>query len=1293
MKSHFFNFRLIIALLLLSLLALADTGKLYTSDNMSSSMTNCIVQDSYGYIWVGSEYGLNKFDGYHFTTYFADTKDSTSIIDNEVSCFLVDSKKRLWIGFSKGLEQYDYGKDCFRKYPFPNHIFPRVEDVMEDADGNILMGTAGYGLYCIKAGEDKITKLDEYKKSNTDEYYRKLFEDEQHHLWRSNHLNKITRIKVNNLHPTSFKDYMTDCGPAVGFLKMDHSGIIVVCMYGIMRYDYRTGTMSDACFDLTALDRKVSIRKALLDSKGNIYIGTSGKGLMMIPHGSKTLKPVENRNGSFDLSSSNINDIYEDKDKNLWLSCYKKGLFQFNSGSEAFSSWSLKSQNFILGSSVSSIAAGENGDVLCTVQKNGVYKFSPNGKITVCPTSPDGPNTIYRDKQGKYWLCTENTLYSYNPATGACTQKGKFDGWGLNCMTDDGDGILYICNYGKGLCIYNTNTGELSSISMYQQDKAKGGLCNDWVKVMFVDNRGLLWIGCADGLSCMNPADHNFRIFGWDVQLSGIQCLSICENGEGNMLIGTSAGLYLFDRKHNRLSEFPHSSPLRNISIYSIVIDRSGDMWMSTANGIWQYDHKRKHFISHVNGNGLVTKEYIPGAMLHDADDRIIFGTNDGITSFYPDKVRNMRMKMKKVFLTAFRIGGKSTNVFMNEFEIPYNDNSFEMEFSLLNFKNTDNITFQYNINNSNEWISLPEGSNRLSFTKLKPGKYVFTVRAEKNGEYSSEVKTITVNVDGPWYASTWAYLFYFMLIMAVLVIALIAYERRRRVELEEAKMKFLIDATHDIRSPLTLIMGPLNKLKKRLNGDEVNKAEIDIIEHNAQRLLLLVNQILDERKIDKNQMRLHCRETDMVKFVAGICTLYQFNARQRNIAYKFTHDEGDVIGWIDRINFEKVITNLLSNAFKYTSDNGEIEVRLTHDEKRINILVLDTGVGFKDENTEKLFERFYQGHNTEGKNVEGTGIGLNLSRALVNMHGGKIIATKRSDGKSGACLTVTIPTGNTHLKPEEVVVEEENTENTKTKKRASRNLKILVVDDDYDIAQYIKDELSDWFKFDLTNNGKDALSALLSNNYDLVISDVMMPEMDGITLLKKIKSNSLISDVPVILLTSKGDVDDRMEGFKEGADGYIAKPFSMDELHVLIDNLIDNVRRLRGKFSGVQEQEGNVETMEVKGNNDALMERIMKSINENLSNTDFNVEMLTDDIGLSRAQLHRKMKEITGISTSEFIRNLRLEQAAKLIKEGKINVQQVAYSVGFNNQTHFSTVFKKHFGLSPTEYASKSVK
>jgi signal transduction histidine kinase/DNA-binding response OmpR family regulator len=544
-----------------------------------------------------------------------------------------------------------------------------------------------------------------------------------------------------------------------------------------------------------------------------------------------------------------------------------------------------------------------------------------------------------------------------------------------------------------------------------------------------------------------------------------------------------------------------------------------------------------------------------------------------------------------------------------------------------------------------------------------------------------------------PSYASTWAYLFYFMLIMAVLVIALIAYERRRRVELEEAKMKFLIDATHDIRSPLTLIMGPLNKLKKRLNGDEVNKAEIDIIEHNAQRLLLLVNQILDERKIDKNQMRLHCRETDMVKFVAGICTLYQFNARQRNIAYKFTHDEGDVIGWIDRINFEKVITNLLSNAFKYTSDNGEIEVRLTHDEKRINILVLDTGVGFKDENTEKLFERFYQGHNTEGKNVEGTGIGLNLSRALVNMHGGKIIATKRSDGKSGACLTVTIPTGNTHLKPEEVVVEEENTENTKTKKRASRNLKILVVDDDYDIAQYIKDELSDWFKFDLTNNGKDALSALLSNNYDLVISDVMMPEMDGITLLKKIKSNSLISDVPVILLTSKGDVDDRMEGFKEGADGYIAKPFSMDELHVLIDNLIDNVRRLRGKFSGVQEQEGNVETMEVKGNNDALMERIMKSINENLSNTDFNVEMLTDDIGLSRAQLHRKMKEITGISTSEFIRNLRLEQAAKLIKEGKINVQQVAYSVGFNNQTHFSTVFKKHFGLSPTEYASKSVK
>ena len=1293
----------IIPIIVMCLLAAPNvwgsSRNLYTADKMSSSMICCVTQDRYGYIWVGTEYGLNKFDGYRFTNYFSNPNDSTSINDNDVTTFLVDRQGRLWIGTRIGLSRYVYKQNSFCRYPFPDGITPRVETIFQNADGDILVGTAGYGIYAVRSGEDHLVKLEGFKKRGTDDYVTRLFEDDSHHLWRGNHMSRVCRTKVNNLNPTSNKEYELAQGPVVNFLKTsDRKGFLLVCTYGILRYDYSTATISDAGYDLSALEKGVSIRKAMFDKQGNLYLGTSGCGLMMVPRGSKKFVQVESPDYSFDLTTANVNDIFEDKDANLWISCYKKGLFELNQSHEAFSSSSFSMQNYHLGSSVSSIAAGADGDVWCTVQKSGVYHFDRDGRITKSASAPDGANTIYKDRQGGYWIGTENAVYRYNPQTGASERKVSLDGWDVNCMADDGEGTLFISNFGKGLCIYDSHSGETRHFSMYQYTKQKGGLCNDWIKSIYLDSRGLLWLGCSDGLSCMNPSDGNFLIFGWDRLLPGYQCFSLCESPNGNMLIGTNAGLYLFDRKKNKLMPFPEGDQLMSKSIFSIAIDKVGDIWMGTAMGIWQYDAKGKKFISHINGNGLQTREYIVGAIIHEAGDRIVFGANDGITSFYPSDVRQSSMKMGEVFLSNFIVNGKSMDPLSDYFVIPYDDNNFTMEFSLLNYRNADNIVFQYRINQG-EWIPTPEGTNSIPFTKVKPGKYVVEVRAMNNGTYSASTRVITVRVKDPWYSSTWAYMAYALLLLSALAMVAVYYDRRRRAELEEAKMRFLINATHDIRSPLTLIMGPLKKLKTRMTDAE-SLNDIETIDRNAQRLLLLVNQILDERRIDKNQMHLHCRETDLVKFVAGVCTLYQYNAHQRSIT--LTHEvqgqpqdanagqtPAPINVWIDRANFDKVLSNLLSNALKYTFDGGDIKFVLSADDKNATIRLIDSGIGFKEEKTERLFERFYQGRNAEDLHIEGTGIGLNLSRAIVQLHGGTIRAYNRTDGQQGAVLEVTLPLGNAHLRPEEI---EEKTEDEATvaekKKQPTKNFRIMVVDDDREIATYIASELGRWYKFELYPNGKEALKALLTEPFDLVISDVMMPEMDGITLLKQIKGNTNVSDIPVILLTSKTEVQDRLEGFKRGADAYVAKPFNMEELHILIDNLIDNVRRLRGKFSGAQKQEQKMDRVEVKGNNDALMDRIMKSINQNLADPDFNVERLAEDVGISRAQLHRKMKEMTGISTGDFIRNIRLEQAGRLIREHKINVTQVAYTVGFNNQSHFSTIFKKHFGLTPTEYA-----
>ncbi len=1283
----------------LSLMVWADSGELFTSGKLSSSLINCIVQDKYGYIWVGTEYGLSKFDGYRFTNYLHNEEDTTSITDNIISDLLVDKKGNLWIGCAKGLMRYNYETNNFSRLQFPDGRKPRIYSMVESHRGDILLGTAGYGLYSVKnngiekTANNRFTIRWEraYAKRDSDVFFTHIYEDKHQYLWQSSHLSTFTRF-IEKQGKVQRKDFKSPYGAPVAFIQHRPQAMLIVCMYGIIYYDYRTGRIADAGYDLGTFKNHVTINNATFDHDGNLYISTSEHGALIIKKGSNKVEQLENSNSNFNLSTAFVNDIIEDKDNNLWIGCYKKGLYLLNQRQQAFSSWSFSAQNYIIGSSVSSIAPGENGETWCTVQNSGVFCFDASGKIIAHPTSPAGTCIIYKDRRGAYWISNGSALYSYNPHTGAYQEKLTFTSAGIYCMTDDNQGNLYISVYSKGLYIYNVESGKVTVLNMRQRGN-KGFLCNDWVRSMAFDHTGHLWIGTSNGVSCLNTKTLSFKDFGWNIILKDRQANGICEGKNGNMIIGTEEGLYLFDRKNNKTLALPHAEVLKGKQVCCIIKDHQGDLWISTTMGIWQYDQKNRQFIGHINGNGLTTREYVLGSSMHTASDLIAFGTSDGITTFYPERVRAKKMELGDVHLTNFIIDGKPINCLTDEFTIPYEENSFTLEFSLLNYRNTDNISFQYRINEG-KWNSTNEGSNAVSFNKLKPGSYTLEVRAMSNGNFSKKSTIIHIKVCDPWYASTWAFLLYFLTAAGIILYIIYRYERHRKEDLEETKMQFLINATHDIRSPLTLIMGPLNKLKTRITDAE-SKQDIDTIDRNAQRLLLLVNQILDERKIDKDQMHLHCQKTDLKEFLRGIMSLYNFNAQERSITLSLKEDEslkeeGNLQVWIDRINFDKVISNLLSNAMKYTSDGGEITLIIGKNKESAIIKVEDTGIGLKEEKTDRLFERFYQGNNNSDIHIEGTGIGLNLCRALVKMHGGTIRAYNRTDGIKGSCFEVNIPLGKEHLRPEEILQEDstKTAESTGKRTQANRNFNILIVDDDAEIAHYIKTELSDWYRFDHASNGKEGLKMLLTGKYDLVISDVMMPEMDGVTMLKKIKGNSNVSDIPVILLTSKSEVENRLEGLRKGADAFLAKPFNMEELHILIDNLVDNVRRIRGKYSGAQGQKAKIEQIQVKGNNDALMERVMKYMNEHLADPDLNVEKLTEDVGISRAQLHRKLKEIAGVSAGEFIRNLRLEQAARLIEEGQINITQVAYSVGFSNQTHFSTVFKKHYGMSPSEYA-----
>lgn len=938
---------------------------------------------------------------------------------------------------------------------------------------------------------------------------------------------------------------------------------------------------------------------------------------------------------------------------------------------------------------ISSVVGVADGLMLFVVKNHGLYLLDEKTGNTKLLQSPAGPIKVFSDFRKNVYVYGRDGIYEYDWKHQTYRLLLPANGLSLDGMQVDAAGNIYFTSPGNGLYVWNRKSGKMTQYLMDDKRPHKT-ICNNWTSEIRLDSRGWLWCATANGVSCMDTKTGYFDIIlSWPL-LEGKTCYSTLELSDGKIAIATEMGLYLYDRKKQQTTPWPHSESISGLRIYSLKKDAKGNLWMSTAQGIWCYDSKAKSFFSFEKGNGLLTKEYLAGVVGSTSDGVICYGNSEGLTYFRPSQVKNYDEKTSAIYLSGVLLDGKMAPFIGDNLSVPSDFKSIVLSFSQLDYQSVGNIVFQYRINGG-KWISNAAGDNSFNFTGLSHGHYRIEVRTYCNGKYSTYKKVINLDVLAPWFLTVWAKLIYLFLILGLTAAAIIVFLRKKKRDMEEAKMQFLINATHDIRSPLTLIMEPLKKLKERLGNAEEYQADIDTIDRNAQRLLTLVNQILDKRRLDKHQMNLSCRETNLVEFSQGLVSLFTYNANLRGINIRLEIPETPVNAWIDRNKLDKAIANLLSNAFKYTPNGGEIIFRIEKQDKKVLLYVIDSGKGLgKNDDAKTLFERFYQGKNSADMHLGGSGIGLNLCRSIVRLHGGDVYAHNREDGKSGACFIIELPLGKEHLKNNQIYSDNGKTKKKQQRDAASRNCKILLVDDDIEICRYLKSELSDWYRFVICNNGKEALNQLFSDDFDLVISDVVMPEMDGITLLKNIKGNANISHVPVIMLTSKSEISDRLEGIKLGADAYLAKPFSLEELHLTIDNLIDNVRRLKGKFSGALKQDDKVEKIEVKGNDEELMERIMKVVNENMSDSDFNVEKMCDEVGVSRTQLHRKLKEMTGVPTSEFLRNIRLNEAARLIREHKINITQVSYMVGFANNSHFSTAFKKYFGMSPTEYAAK---
>ena len=1271
---------------LFSIVTLTSTGQshFYTSERLSSNQITQICQDKEGYIWIGTEYGLNKYDGYRFTNFLHDRENPNSVSSNVISHLFQDAEGTLWVGTQMGLDRYDPVENKFISVEMKGATsIPRINNIVQEDKHHLLVGTAGYGLFRLDTRDNSTKKLDGYAKGDNN-YFSYIYIDEKGCFWKSGYGNVIIRRQPDG----RMEEFQSPYGTVTGFVGYE-GGVLMVCNHGLMFY--RDGRMMTDYLDPGELRGKdLLLRTAKKDRNGNLFIGTMGNGLWWVPRGEHQMRRYDFQNASVDLNTATIWALFQDNQENLWVGCQKRGLLLIPQHQSPFRTWKFIDQHLTTGGSLTSICAGDNGMTWCSVQNNGIFGFDAQGRLVAHPSSPEGTYIIYRDGMGQYWVGTNTGLFAYNPITGESQQKSSFESGFINTITDDGNGHIFYSVYSKGFYSYDTKSGELKHFSFFDPDGPRGRLHNDWVTRLKFDSHGKLWICTASGINCYDPIEDHFHPYGWDVILDYNAIETVYETRDHKILFGTYAGLYIYDPQHKTAKPFPGAQVLNNKIVGGIAEDDSGDIWVSSTMGLWQYKHADSQFVGYVYGNGLASREYVSGVSMRTPDGRIWFGFSDGITSFNPVDLKRMSNDVGQVLLTGIYVGGRALPG-KKHFSLDFIDNTFSMEFSSLNYANAENVIYEYRLNGSQEWSQTEAGRNVVSFTHLQPGSYILEVRAYDNGSYTdSEVYHIIIKA--PWYRSSWAYLIYIMVAMIVVGSLMWTYFRRRRQELEEEKMKFLINATHDIRSPLTLIMSPLHKLLKR-DFDSETKNDLKTIEHNAQRVQNLVNQILDIRKLDKQQMSLQCQETDMVQYVGNLLKSYEYTAKERAITFRYSPEIDKLNVWFDRKAIDKVVDNLLSNAFKYTYDSGEIEVRVLSEANENAVLqVIDNGMGIKGD-PRKLFDRFYQGSSSRSMHIEGTGIGLNLCKMMVEMHHGTIEAANRNNDQ-GSIFTVRLPLGNEHLKKEELLMAEEKEKVARAKSQS--NYRVMIVDDDEEIGNYISQELGGYYHITPVTSGREALRLLLGaepdKQFDLVVSDVMMPEMDGFTLLRMIKTNMNINHTPVVMLTSKAAVANRLEGLEKGADAFLAKPFDMEELHMVINNLIRKNLRLKGKYSGTQQQKDKVEEKQVKGNDELLMERIMKVINDHLDDSDFNVDALTKEVGISRAQLHRKMKEMTGLPVSEFIRNIRLEQAVRLLEEQKINVTQVAYSVGFSNLAHFSTVFRKQFGVSPTEYVEQKV-
>ena len=1310
---------------------------------LSQTSVLAICQDKKGYMWFGTRNGLNRYDGYNVKVYQSSNTDPLSISNNYVVSLLSDSHQNLWVGTNTGLNRYNETTDNFERITArPNGLSNNmVNCITEDQKGNVWIGTLN-GLNLLVNGDTSKIKVFFSDKLKDGIYHniRTVKQDREGNIWvgTSNGLLKMT--PKNGVYQTIvFKNQGKPGDISENYITgiiQDAQNKLWISTQdnGLNLFNPTTKTFKNFKHSDGQKNSLVNntIRTMVLDDAGKLWIGTLDGISVMDTRSFNYVNLQYDPDNKKSLSQNSVHRLYKDQNGSIWAGTYFGGVNINYPYTTAFGIYSTnKNTSSINNNVVSAFAEDENKNLWIGTEGGGLNYFNRSANTFTAFKNDGGSNSIKSnlikkiilDQKGKLWIGTHSGGLNVYDSKNRTFKSFNFSAHQedvpdeITAVAEDRYATLYVATQRNGIKI--SNPGKTKFYNFKLPAIFSGAAI---VKALMVTDR--VYFGTTNGFCIYNIEKKEFYTL-CDAQTkkpADYYVNGITETKNKEIYICTNnRGLIRYDQKTNKVIYYTVKNGLPNDNVLGVLEDDNGNLWVSTANGLSMFNRKNKTFKNYTIADGLPGNEFNANAFFKSTDGEMFFGGYNGFISFYPNRIQTNN-KAATLVITGLKVDNKPVKINADDGLLDKNiglkdklvfasdQNTFSLSFALLNFIKPEKNRYTYKLDgfekNWNE-VNVPTAA----YTNLPPGNYTFMVKGVNNdGVQSANIRKISITVNPPFYRTWWAYLFYFCVFAGISFVfvryLLIKAVLKKEKEINEHKLEFFTNISHEIRTPLTLIIGPLDKLIENAKDDPALNRDLQPIKNNADRLMNLVTELLDFRKAESGKMALHVSPGDIVKFCREIFLAFQNMAISKNIDYVFETRQPTIELYFDKVQMEKVLFNLLSNAFKFTPVNGKITLKILHENQLVHIQICDNGKGIPLESQANLFTNFYQGNTAT---TIGTGLGLSFSKSIVELHHGEI--TFKSTPKNGhafgaTCFTVSLKTGKAHFNPSEFIAdyvyyddalnynlhtaplssESVTAVNIATDTaNAGKKHNILLVEDNEDVRTFIKQSLHQAYNIFEQENGAAGLECALDLIPDLIISDVMMPVMDGLELCRKLKTDERTSHIPVVLLTARSAYVHQINGFENGADAYIMKPFNLKILELNIQNLLNARETIKQKFAQVITLEP--KNMVINTTEQNFLNKIIQVIEDRIADPDFDVPTLASEIGMSQPVLYKKIRALTDLSVNDFIKSLRIKRAAQLLKQGTGNITEIAYSVGFSDRKYFSSEFKKHFGKTPSEF------